>query len=491
MSETVTTYGVGAGAEALRLSRRIPPDRLQHWSSPFAAKRVHLIGIGGCGMSGLAGVLSRCGAFVSGSDMVTCGEFARLEEMGAVIRIGQAPINIPSDCNYVVYSAAVKDNNPELAEARRRGLRCLKYAEMLGQVMRQRTGIAVAGTHGKSTTTALVAYILRMAKADPTFVVGAQVTQLGGGCGVGDGDHFVVEACEYDRSFLNLYPHFAALLNIEEDHLDCYSGLPAIVEAFREFAGRVPADGVIIANGEDFTVRQAVQGLAAPVETFGLGEDAFWRATDVRRVRGCYSFNIQRGGQFLLRVSLDHLPGRHQVGNALAAAALAHHAKIDPAVIAESLSTFAGAQRRLTERGEVGGILLLDDYGHHPTEIRVTLRAVREHYPDRRLWVVFQPHQHSRTRCLLEDFAKSFGHADHLLVPEIYFVRDSESERSTINSGNLVDRVRACGVDALYLPKHGQIVDYVAGHAKPGDVIITMGAGDVWKIGDELVRRLA
>lgn len=489
MSETVITYG--AGAEALRLSRRISPEHLQHWSSPFAAKRVHLIGIGGCGMSGLAGVLSRCGAIVSGSDMVSCDEFTRLEEMGAVIRIGQAPINIPSDCDYVVYSAAIKDHNPELAEARRRGLRCLKYAEMLGQVMRERTGIAIAGTHGKSTTTALVAYILRQAKADPTFVVGAQVRQLGGGCGVGDGEHFVVEACEYDRSFLHLYPHFAAILNIEEDHLDCFAGLPAISEAFREFAGRVPADGAIIANGEDFTVRQAVQGLAAPVETFGLGEDVFWRATEIQRVRGCYSFNIQRGGQFLLRVSLDNLPGRHQVDNALAATALAYHAKIAPALIAESLSTFAGAQRRLTENGEVGGIILLDDYGHHPTEIRVTLRAVREHYPDRRLWVVFQPHQHSRTRFLLEDFAKSFGHADHLLVPDIYFVRDSEAERSTINSGNLVDRVRACGVDALYLPKHGQIVNYVAKHAKPGDVVMTMGAGDVWKIGDELVRRLA
>jgi UDP-N-acetylmuramate--alanine ligase len=441
-------------------------------------------------MSGLAGVMLRCGAKVSGSDLAENRVFGRLEEMGALIRIGQAPINVPTDCDVLVYSAAIREDNPELREARSRGVRCLKYAEMLGEVMKLRIGVAVAGTHGKSTTTALLAYVLRRAKADPTFVIGAEVEQLSGSSGVGDGPHFVVEACEYDRSFLNLSPKWAVILNIEEDHLDCFDGLEAIIGAFREFAGRVAPDGVLVANGEDRAVGRAVQEADVRVETFGFGEGMFWRASNIRQRRAWYSFDIHRDGEFFLRASMDHLPGRHQISNALVAAALAHQADIPAESIAESFSCFRGADRRLAERGEMGGIQLLDDYGHHPTEIQVTLRAVREHYPDRRLWVIFQPHQHSRTRFLLNDFARSFGLADHLLVPEIYFVRDSEAERAAICGGNLVDRVRANGGDALYLPSHEQIVDHVLSRACRGDVVMTMGAGDVWKIGDELVRRL-
>lgn len=464
---------------------------LQHWSSPFAAKRIHLIGVGGCGMSSLGGVLLRCGAIVSGSDLVEFKAAERLQEMGATIMIGQAPLNIQSDCDLVVYSAAVKDDNPELLEARRRGITCLKYAEMLGKVMKLRTGIAVSGTHGKSTTTAMLAFILRHAKADPTFVVGANVRQLDGSSGVGDGDAFVVEACEFDRSFLNLSPKFAAITNIEEDHLDCYDGIDAIIEAFRAFASLVPPEGAIIANGEDRSVMNAVSTSRATVETFGVTEESVWRAENIEHVNGCYQFDVRYRGEFFIRADMASLPGRHQVYNGLVATALAHHAGIPASAIAAALPHFAGADRRLTKRGEVGGVLVIDDYGHHPTEIQVTLRAVREHYPDRRLWVVFQPHQHSRTRFLLNDFARSFGQADHLLVPDIYFVRDSEALRNAVSSANLVERVHANGGDALYLPKHEQIVDHLTAHAKPGDIVVTMGAGDVWKIADELVQRLA
>lgn len=476
--------------EALIIGRRAAIDRGQHWSSPYAARRVHLIGIGGCGMSGLAGVLLRCGAIVSGSDRIEGKSMRRLVELGARIAIGQAPINIPSDCDLVVYSAAINEDNPELLEARRRGIRRMKYAEMLGQVMRLRTGIAVAGTHGKSTTTALLSYILRQAKLDPTFVVGADVRQLGGGAGVGDGPHFVVEACEFDRSFLNLLPKYSAILNIEEDHLDCFPNLEAIIETFRAFASLVPPDGIIIANGEDRAVSAAVENARGTVETFGFGDHVTWQATDITHDKGCYAFNILRDGESFMRASMDRLPGRHQVANGTAAAALAYHAGVEKADIAAALSTFTGADRRLTHRGDVNGITLLDDYGHHPTEVQVTLRAVREHYPDRRLWLVFQPHQHSRTRFLLKDFALSFGQADHVLVPDIYFVRDSQAERDAICSGDLVDRVRANGGDALYLPTLEIIVEHVVERARPGDVVLTMGAGDVWKIADELIRRL-
>jgi UDP-N-acetylmuramate--alanine ligase len=362
---------------------------------------------------------------------------------------------------------------------------------MLGRAMHLRTGIAVSGTHGKSTTTAMLAYILRQAKADPTFVVGAEVQQLGGSSGVGDGQHFIVEACEYDRSFLSFQPRYAAVLNVEEDHLDCFSGIDDIIDAFGEFVSQVDPEGVVIANGEDRAVARAIQRAASPVETFGVGENVVWRAVNLEHTWGHYAFDVLHEGEFHLHAAIENLAGRHQVLNAIAAVALAHHAGVPSEAVARGLARFTGAERRMTLRGEVGGIILLDDYGHHPTEVQVTLRAVRERFPDRRLWVIFQPHQHSRTRFLMNDFARSFGLADHLLVPDIYFVRDSEQERDAVCSTSLVDRVWANGGDALYLPSHDRIVEYVVENAEPGDVVITMGAGDVWKIADELVRRLA
>ena len=490
MSSLSFTTRVGLELQEVLSSRRAQCAVAQHWSSPYAARRVHLIGVGGCGMSGLAGVLLRCGAIVSGSDIAPFKAQARLQELGATVTLGHAPINLPSDCDFVVFSAAIREDNPELAEARRRGVQRFKYAEMLGQVMRLRTGMAIAGTHGKSTTTALTAYILRQAKVDPTFVVGAHVKQLDGSSAVGDGPHFVVEACEYDRSFLNLLPKFAAILNIEEDHLDCFPNLDAITEAFQAFAALVPPDGRVIANGDDAQVLRAVRRARGTVETFGLNESCTWRAVHESQRMGCYSFDILRDGQFFLHASLDKLPGRHQIYNALAATALTAHAKIPAETISQSLASFAGADRRLSVRAEPRGILLLDDYGHHPTEVQVTLRAVRERYPGRRLWVVFQPHQHSRTRFLLDDFAKSFAHADHLLVPDIYFVRDSAADRAAVNSAQFVERVRANGTDGLYLSGFDKIVEHILRHASAGDIVLTMGAGDVWKIADELVRRL-
>lgn len=491
MTRTVPTPPLDAPTASIVVPRRIRSERHQHWSSPFAARRIHLIGVGGCGMSGLAGVLLRCGAIVSGSDRSSQSSLERLSELGAAIAIGHAPLNIPSDCDIVVYSAAISKDNPELLEATRRGIQCLKYAQMLGRVMQLRTGIAVAGTHGKSTTTAMLAYILRQARKDPTFVVGAHVKQLGGGSGVGDGPIFVAEACEYDRSFLNLTPKYATILNIEEDHLDCFSGLDAIIEAFGGFARGLPPDGRIVINGDDPAAATAVRDIDATVDTIGFGGDVTWRATNIGSVLGHYRFDLIHENEFFSRIELENIPGRHQITNATAAAALAHHAGVRPEAIADALAAFGGAERRLTTRGEVGGILVLDDYGHHPTEIQATIRTVRERYPDRRLWVVFQPHQHSRTRFLLSDFARSFGDANHLLVPDIYFVRDSEDVCDAICSSDLVNRIRANGGDALYLPSHEQIVQHVVTHVESGSIVLTMGAGDVWKIADELVRRLA
>lgn len=461
----------------------------QHWTSPYAARRIHLIGVGGSGMCGLAGVLLRCGAIVSGSDRASFKIAGRLEDLGAAIHVGHDRANLPAECDLIVSSAAIPPDNVEYAEAVRRGIPIRSYAQMLGEVMRLRIGIAVAGTHGKSTTTALLAFILRQARLDPTFVVGADVRQLDGSSGVGDGPHFVAEACEFNRSFLNLAPQYAAILNVEEDHLDCFSGIDEIAEAFAALARLVADDGAVIVNGDDPVAVKSARHACA-VETFGLSPDCTWRAINVTSERGCYRFDVLKDGRPHLHAALDALPGRHQVHNSLAAAALAHHAGVSPDAVAAALPKFAGADRRLTPRGEVGGVLVLDDYGHHPTEIQATLAAVREHYPGRRLWVVFQPHQHSRTRFLMEDFARSFGHADHLLVPDIYFVRDSAAEQDRVSSGRLVERVRANGKDAVYLPTHGEIVEHLLARVRKGDAVLTIGAGDVWKIADELFGRL-
>jgi UDP-N-acetylmuramate--alanine ligase len=300
----------------------------------------------------------------------------------------------------------------------------------------------------------------------------------------------VAEACEYDRSFHHLRPERAAILNIEEDHLDYYSGLDEIVESFTQFARGVSPNGLIVASGEDAAVGRAVRSARAAVETFGLSGSCSWQAAGLTHDAGRYRFRICYEGRPFLDAVLGHLAGRHQVCNALAATALAWSAGVDKDAILHGLATFRGAYRRMTVRGEGRGIAVLDDYGHHPTEIKTTLRALRERYAGRRLWLVFQPHQHSRTRFLLDDFARSFGGADHVIVPDIYFVRDSEADRLAVSSRDLVDRIRGGGGDALYLPSPDAILGYLLSELREGDVVVTMGAGDVWKIADELVRRL-
>lgn len=449
---------------------------------------VHLVGVGGCGMSGLAAMLLRCGARVSGSDMRPSVEVERLSQRGARINTGERALELPADTELVVASAAIPAEHPELFEARRRGTRVIKYAQMLGALMERCDGIAVAGTHGKSTTTAWLTHVLRRAGLDPSFIVGATVAQLGGGSGVGGGPHFVAEACEYDRSFLNLCPRRAVILNIEEDHLDYYKNLADIQSAFAALAARVPADGLLLLNGSDARCRALVPGVNAHVQTFG-GERANWRAVDIQAAGGLYSFDVWRDGAVLGRARLG-IPGRHNVDNALAVIALAYDCGLGWEQIEPGLAEFRGAHRRLELRGEANGVRIADDYGHHPTEIRVTLHAARERFDPRRLWCVFQPHQHSRTRFLLADFAHSFHEADEVVVPDIYFVRDSQRERELVSAQDLVAAICQDGGRARYVPDFVAIVTELARDVRPGDVVLTMGAGNIWKVADDLVQRL-
>lgn len=513
----------------------------------IAGTRYHFIGAGGVGMSGLARLLLGKKAIVTGSDQNKGAVTARLNAMGARIYAGHRAENLDPATDVVVISAAIKEGNPELLAARQAGCRIFKYAQFLGELMNHFEGIAISGTHGKSTTTGWLVYSLKQIGVEPNFVVGADVLQLDGSSGCGDSDLFVVEACEYDRSFHNFKPSVACILNIERDHLDCYKDEQAIVESFLKFARGTRPDGTIVANGEDPNVRKVVDawkresvealpdarpgssthprahGSTLPqVVTFGLDPRCTISAQNVRQKGGFYHFDVFRDGQPLGSTRIS-LPGMHNVRNGLAVIAMAVSIGVEPEQILESLDGFKGMDRRLmlkgtfpapgsktedlidlidsseisnlksqiSERPDPGrGIVVLDDYAHHPTEIRASLAAIRERYQPRRLWCVFQAHQYSRTQALLDEFSHSFARADKVILPEIYFARDSQASCDAVNAEILAERIRACGADVQHIATFDAICDYLEQNVDAGDVVVTMGAGDVWKVSDEYIQRL-
>jgi UDP-N-acetylmuramate--alanine ligase len=451
--------------------------------------RVHMIGVGGSGMSGLATILLYRGAYLSGCDARPSDQTQRLTTAGARITAGQEALDLPPDVDLVIASAAVPPGHPQLVEARARGIRTMKYAQALGWLMSHSTGVAIAGTHGKSTTTAWLTFILERAGLDPTFIVGGHVQQLGGGSRVGNGPFFIAEACEYDRSFLNLRPTYASILNIEADHLDYYADIHAIKAAFDEFAALVPPDGALLVKADDAHCAAVARRAGTNIVTFGDAPDADWRPFDLAAGAGRYSFNLLHERIDHGRVTLGPA-GRHNVDNALAAAALAHRCGASWEAIRLGLEEFSGVGRRMTLCGDARGVRVVDDYGHHPTAVRVTLDAIREFYSPRRLWCVFQPHQYSRTRHMLDDFALSLMHADRSIVPDIFFVRDTAQDRESVSASQLVGRVRDHGGDARYIAGFDDIASFLVNETAPGDVVVTMGAGDIGKVADALLERL-
>jgi UDP-N-acetylmuramate--alanine ligase len=352
--------------------------------------------------------------------------------------------------------------------------------------MAERFGVAVAGTHGKSTTTAMISYALAECGADPSFVVGGTVPQLGGGSRSGTGPAFIAEACEYDRSFHHLHPKVALITNIEEDHLDCYRDIFEIVEAFRRFVEIVPRDGLIIAAGADARIAQAIRDVQARVETVSLHPGTTWSTCPGLLENGCPTGVVCRDGKPVATLKLS-VPGEHNLMNATMAIAAAAACGVAADRAADAVNRFTGVDRRMSVLGTYNGSTIVDDYGHHPTEIRATLAALRQRYQPKRLICVFQPHQHSRTRFLLEDFAASFAEADETIVPDIYFVRDSEAERHRVSAADLVERINRNGHSAMHLPLFEQIVDHLRQSVREGDLVVTMGAGNVWEIGRDLV----
>ncbi|MCI0498142.1 MAG: UDP-N-acetylmuramate--L-alanine ligase [Planctomycetales bacterium] len=457
----------------------------------ITGKKYHFIGIGGIGTSGLAKVLMKNGAVISGSDMSDSPVIEQLCAHGAAVTLGHSPDNIPPDTNEVVISAAITGANPELARASELGLPIYKYSEMLGLLFDTYTGIAVAGTHGKSTTSGWLSWIFDKTGKKPNFIVGADIPQLGGSSGVGNGRLFVAEACEYDRSFLNLHPKIGVVLNIEQDHLDYYRDEDEIVDAFADFAAQTDLNGVLIANGQDKNVARILRRFKTgpKIITFGLEAFCDISARNLELTNGCYEFDVCQNNALLGRIRIG-LPGQHNVLNALAVIAAAMAAGLDFATLQKELGGFTGIDRRLMLKAKIDEITILDDYAHHPTEIRASLKAIREKYAPRRLWCLFQPHQYSRTRFLLDDFAESFKLADITIVPEIYFVRDTAESKSKVSAETLVERIGQHQCQALFIRDFAGIVDHLKEHVTDGDLVVTMGAGTIWKAADEYIQWL-
>ena len=501
---------------------RNPSDLRQTDKFDVRGKHVYMIGIGGCGMSGLARLLASRGATVSGSDLAPGKETRQLQDLGIQVLFDQKSGLLPPQCDLVVASAAVKPDHPEWQAASRRDIPVKLYAEALGGCMLGRTGIAIAGTHGKSTTTALLGCMLVDAELEPSVIVGATCRQLWQGClqtpngAQGSGFRFgkaeipsgalagkpgilVAEACEYERSFHNFRPLMACITSVEADHLDVYGTLDAVVESFRQFASLIPAeaDGGFLLIGHDGAHRREVaSGLPCLVETIGHNPQADWVVEyepDTRQVtlisRSAKGFSGKIAHWQML------IPGAHNALNAATAMVLALRAGGDAKALELSASHFRGIDRRSQLIGEVAveqgklPVRVYDDYGHHPTEIDVTLRALREFErpQDRggRLICVFQPHQHSRTRHLLNEFASAFDDADVVLLPDIYFVRDSIEDKLAVSSADLVRLLMQRGKAARHIPEFPQIVAELRVTARPGDLIVVMGAGPVWKVAYE------
>ena len=456
----------------------------------WSGLRVHLIGVGGCGMNGAACLLAEAGAVVSGSDMNPFEGVGRLTSRGVRVAIGHRAEQLTPDVELVVISAAIPESNPELRQARASGIPVVKYAQLLGSLMRARAGVAIAGTHGKSTTTALCAHLFRASGLDASFVVGACVPQLQGNGGYGRGSHLIVEACEYDRSFLQFTPRYGVVLNVEPDHFDCYRSFGDLVEAFNRFARNVRPDGLFLCNAEDHWALRAAGASRARVATFGFEAGAHWQAREVSRQRGCSRFEVWHHGGWVLTTELS-IPGRYNVSNALAAIALACEEGADPEAVAQALPRFEGIGRRLTWRGAGRGVTVVDDYAHHPTEIRLTLEAARARYEPRRTRVIFQPHQYSRTLHLLEQFAESFALADEVIVPDVYGAREQGGgPPPQVGSKELASLINERGRPARHLPTLAAVTEHLASTLAEGDLVLTMGAGDVWKVADELVGRI-
>lgn len=452
----------------------------------MSPRRVHLIGIGGIGLSAIARLLLARGDQVSGSDLQASAITDDLAQRGAKIFIGQSAGNI-GEVDLVLVTSAAPPTNPEFLEAQRRGIRIAKRYDFFPELTAGKTTIAIAGTHGKTTTTGMIATILVDAGLDPDVVVGGVIPELGGNARAGCGKYFVVEADEYDRAFLGLRPAIAVVTSIEMDHPDIFLDVDAVAQAFGEFVMLVPPEGLVIGCGDSERVRQELKNIKqAPVARYGFQSSNDWRASEIcLQENGGSTFVAWHGSQRIGRFELQ-IPGNHNVLNALAALAVADHVGIAMDRARASLKRFRGAERRFEVKEESRGVTIVDDYAHHPSEIRATLAAARARYPGRPLWVLFQPHTYSRTKALLEDFGKAFGDADHVVVTEIFAARERNGKG--ISGRQIVQQMQHH--DVRFVPALDECADFLAEHLKTGDVLMTLGAGDVNRVSRMVAQKL-
>ncbi len=451
-------------------------------------RRLHFVGAGGVGMSGLAEILLLSTPLeISGCDLARSENTDRLTKLGARIAFGHDASHI-RDADLVVISSAVGESNPEVAAAREKGIPVIRRAEMLAEIMRLKQGVAIGGTHGKTTTTSLTGMVLTEAGFDPTIIVGGQVRILGTNARLGKGDFLVAEADEFDRSFLELTPVVAVITNIEADHLDCYKDLADIEDAFATFANRVPFYGAVIACVDDPGVREILPRVKRRIVTYGESPEANVRAQETRLEASGTVFEVWEGETWTLGEVRLRLPGRHNVLNALAAIAVGRELSIPFPTIARALAEFEGVVRRFETKGERRGVLVVDDYAHHPTEIAATLAAARQVYPDRRIVALFQPHLFSRTRDFAADFGKSLLAADLAIVTDVYPSR--EKPVPGVTGELVVEAARQAGHSAVvYMPDRSRIGAELESRLVSGDLLLTMGAGDVVRLGEEYLKR--
>lgn len=449
-------------------------------------EHIYFIGIGGISMSGLAEILASRGHQVSGTDVKETAVTKHLQSLGIHINFGHRAENITDDITLVVYTAAIHDDNPELRAAHEKGIRIMDRAHLLGQIMDEyHDSVAVSGTHGKTTTTSMVSEILLAAEKDPTITVGGILPTIGSNLRIGNSPYFVAEACEYFDSFLQFNPFIAIILNVESDHLDYFKTLENIRRSFHAFAQRVPDKGLLAISEKIDNVEELTDGLTCHVETFGLSKKANWRAENiVHEADGRNSFDVYHNGAFFTTIHL-HIPGEHNITNALAAIAASAFLGAAPEDCVKGLHHYTGTERRFQLKGKKDGITVIDDYAHHPTEIKAALAAA-QNVQHNTTWCVFQPHTFSRTRFLFDEFGEAFGDADEIIIADIFAAR--ETDDGTVSAAQLADRIAQTGKSARYVGDFAAIEAYLREHCKSGDLLMTVGAGDVYKIGENFLK---
>lgn len=448
-------------------------------------KKIHFIGIGGISMSGLAAVLLNSGFKVSGSDSKDSAIVEKLRTEGAEVYIGHSKDNI-KDVDLVVYTAAIPASNPEIIEAKEKNIQLMDRAEFLGHIMKgHKYNVAISGTHGKTTCTSMLSHVTLAADLDPTILIGGELDVINGNFRIGKSEYFLTEACEYQRSFLKFFPYVGVILNIDADHLDCYKDIDDIADTFEKFSKIIPNDGYLVGYGDDERVKEIIKKADCNTISYGFNDDVDVTAKNiVFNKMGCATFDVVKSGETLFNLSLK-VPGKHNVLNALASVCVSLIFNIDPKYVIEGLEKCKGAHKRFEYKGEKNGVTVIDDYAHHPTEIKATLNTAKK-IEHNKIYCVFQPHTYTRTKSLFDEFTHCFNDCDELVLMDIYAAR--EKDTGLVSSDELGDAIRKTGVKCTNVHSHKEAVEYLNSKLVDGDLLLTVGAGDVVIVGEEYLK---